>query len=74
MECPTPCDCGETVELNSMRSCSECGDLYCEACVDDGYCEGCRVNFDECVECGDMIPKGTLEKGGVCYPCKETMV
>lgn len=72
---PTPCECGETVELNDMSECQECCNLFCRNCMEDNrICLDCSYDTDECCECGDRVEKGSLEKGGVCYPCKETIV
>lgn len=39
------CDCGETVEINDMERCEECGDLFCADHFT--YCD-----FSECI-CND---------------------
>lgn len=77
MEMPTPCDCGEVVELNDMRTCNHCNKMLCKGCFDyygDDYCTECKSQLSECVECGDMVETEKLEKKGRCYMCNETMV
>lgn len=76
MEMPTPCDCGEVVEFDSMRTCHRCEKMNCRECHQSfsDYCENCREDMVECVECGDMVEKDKLEKKGRCYFCNETMI
>ena len=44
MEMPTPCDCGETVELNDMNPCEKCEKLYCKGCLSQPWetCDNCK--------------------------------
>jgi hypothetical protein len=43
MEEPVPCECcGEWVELQSTRSCQECGLCVCRDCYQQGLCVDCR--------------------------------
>ena len=45
-DCPTPCRCGEIVELHDMITCRECDAMVCKECAEDdgeGYiCEHCE--------------------------------
>ena len=47
MEEPTPCDCGEIVELNKLKQCTICNMWYCPKCTDD---------MSDCPNC--MYPEG----------------
>lgn len=44
MEEPTPCPgCGDVVELQDMRGCRRCRELYCRQCLDElRECGACR--------------------------------
>ena len=47
MDMPTPCACGETVELNDLRQCTLCRLWYCRECTED---------INECPNC--IYPNG----------------
>lgn len=68
--CPTPCVCGEIVELDEMRSIQttlpDGGNLVCREC----YCDTCDGS-GECNECGGM---GSCDHcGATCKECGGAM-
>lgn len=63
MRCPTPCVCGEIVELDEMRPIETklpdggnlvCGSCYCESCEGSGECSHCDGGL--CARCGATCP------------------
>ena len=51
MEEPTPCpECGEIVELQDMRKCFGCGELFCRECLKtwggEKFCGGCHLDME----------------------------
>lgn len=76
MEMPTPCECGEVVELNDMRQCVKCKEIKCRDCHSGliDYCEECADGMLECSECGDLVDREDIGRKGRCSMCRETMV
>ena len=46
MEMPTPCTCGNVVELNDMNTCGTCNKLYCNQCL--------KRSWEDCDYCEDL--------------------
>lgn len=74
MECPTPCVCGEIVELHDMHSIAGslpnggnlvCDECYCEDCNGEGECLNCEGGL--CSECGR--PCTECKGSGQCGKC-----
>lgn len=82
MEAPTPCVCGEIVELHDMNSIAGrltnggnlvCNDCLCDECNGEGCCDTC-VGDGLCPHCssicGDCKGTGKCEEcGGEGYTC-----
>lgn len=68
MEEPIPCvSCGKWVELQETRTCPECRELVCMACLRPtpcAYCRGIQPQDDE----GDEVPDQCPDCGVEYYP------
>lgn len=75
MEHPTPCVCGEIVDLDEMVAIEKplpggqnlvCETCWCDACQGTGDCPTCN-GYGECDECGATCQKCGSDKG--CRSC-----
>lgn len=49
MEMPTPCpSCGETEDLDDMKKCRTCRELFCRSCITrERKCPDCAAEEEE---------------------------